>query len=696
MCPCQPLTDSQFSPPNVPGISGFAPILPNLNIPYPAVALPDLSSLFNTLSLILPPGVLKPHFEPDFLNDVYGGINSLLEKFMPFLMLYKFFLPVLNLILCIIEVLCALMDPFKLPGAISRLFRQCIPEFLALFPFFALVIMIISLLLLILALIEYLIARIIQIIDIIIQNIILLGRAAQRLEEDSIIGIVKKVGDLLCFLQNLFVIFGVINTIIQIIKALLSLSFNIPPCDSSNGSNSGCCTPDVCPDFIKNNTAITGSTGNFLYYNEVGIDSGLSLPFGFPPIVSIIRNESWQFYDSSLDKRHAFINITNAYDLPSGTTKVFFPSGTNYTTSTEPSSTPYTIDFRFFYNPFIFGIVDPKGPRYMKIINAIVQNPPTAGVASFDGHSFIGPFNGTLNLVGGVVEEDDGTPLLDSNGHTIPLNTFIHRPIDNSGVATNDGYLFSNVSYELSINHQVLLGASLITLGCLPDVAANRDAINTTIGAQFNLNGAKLQNLVLPDVAGAQECVVNAINAFRQNISVDSANAFQTAVNNCLNDLSNQTTSALTSAITSSVDLYKSDFTVDPSIQFTTAPIQVSVSLNESSGQSITTGIPASSAAAIASSLVGTVTLGNIGSFEYDGYSNFVANITSAVAGNGTVKVAFDNNFISVLNNPSDITQPVTVTIQEAPYTFVESTAFTSNSGEPRRDSGDIAREGGV
>jgi hypothetical protein len=693
--PCLPVADSAFSPPDVPGVDGFSPILPPLNIPYPAEALQDLGSLFNSLSLILPPGTLRPNFDPDYLDDSYGGINDLLGKFMPFLMLYKFFLPVLNLILCIIEVLCALLDPFKLPGAINRLFRQCIPEFLALFPFFALVIMIISLLLLMLTLIEYLVARIAQIIEIIVQNIILLGRATQRLEEDSIIGIVKKIGDLLCFLQNLFIIFGVFNAIIQIIKALLSLSFNIPPCDSSNGSSSGCCTPDVCPDFIKNNDTITSSTGNFLYYNQVGIDSGLKLPVGFPPIVSTIRNESWQFYDPNLSKRQAFINITNAYDLPTGTVKVFFPAGTSYNITTSPSSTPYTINFRFFYNPIAFNINDPKGPRYIKAVNVIVQNPPTAGVAAYDGQSFVTPFNGTLNLVGGVITEDDNTPILDSNGNTTPLNTFIHRPVDNSGILTNDGYLFSDLTYTLTINHEVLLGESLITLGCLPEVAINRDAINTTIGAQFNLNAANLANLVLPDVNNAQDCIINAINTFRQNISVESAATFQATVNSCLNDLTNQTTNALTSAITSSVDIYKSNFTIDPTIQFTTAIIQVSVSLNESSGQSIVANLPATSAATIAASLKGFVDLGNISNFSYDGYGSFIANITSDFPGNGTVKVAFNNNFISTLNNPTDITQPVNVSINELQYTFVQSSPFSSNiGGEPRRDSGDIAREG--
>lgn len=688
--PCAVIDPASVSSPNIPGIGGFSIPLPDLNIPFPTVPMPDLSALYDILSFILPIGTMKPNFEPDFLNDIYGAINDLLSKFMPFLMLYKFFLPVLNLILCIIEVLCALTNPFKLINAIIKLFRQCIPEFLALFPFFALILMIISLILLIITLIEYLIERIINIILIIIENILALGRAAQRLESDSIIAILKKVGDLLCFLQNLFVILGVILLIIQIIKSILTLSFKIPPCDSSDSSDNGCCTPDVCPDFIKNNDTITSSTGTFLYFNQVGIDSGLILPTGFPPIVSTIRQESWQFYDPNLAQNQAFINITHAYDLPAGNNTVFFPSGTSYTTITSPSSTPYTINFRFFYNPATFGISDPLGARYVKAVNVIVQNPPTTGVSDYDGHTFIAPFNGTLNLIGGVMTEDNDIPILTSQNMTIPLNTFIHLPLDNFGIATNDGILFPNLTYTFSINHEILLTAGLITLGCIPEVAASRDFINTTIGAQFNMNGAALSALVLPDVAATQECLTNAISTFRSGISIESSNKFQTDVINCLNDLKAQATTALSSAINAGFDQYKSDFSLSQNIQFTTSSIQVYVSLNESSGQLMTTGLPTDAATQLAAGITGDITLGSLSPFAYDGYNQFVANLTSTMPGTGSIKVAYNNNFISILSNPIVNTQLPSVTIKELDYTFIDSPAL---GGEPRRDLGDVGRD---
>lgn len=692
---CEPIPQPNFSPPSFSGGGGFAIPLPSLNLLLPPIDMPDLSELYKLLTLITPVGPMKVNFSAHFLNTIFDGINDLLSKFTPFLMLYKFFLPVLNLILCIIEVLCAIMNPFKLASAIIKLFRTCIPEFLALFPYFALIIMIISLILLIISLIIYLIETIIIMILIIIQNIIALGRAVQRSEEDSIIAIIKKVGDLLCFLQNLFVIFGFILLIIQIIKAILSLSFKIPPCDSSDNSDNGCCTPDVCPDFIKNNSDITTSTGNLLYYNQVGVDSGLVLPAFFPPIVATVRQESWQFYDAHLSKRQAFINITQAYDLPSGVSKVFFPGGTTYNALTDPNSTPYIMSFRFFYDPAVFNATDSQGARFVRVANVIIQNPPTFGTSSFDGVSSVGPFNGTLNLIGGVMTEDDGTNILDANGKILSLNSFIHLPTDNSGIATDNGILFPNLTYTFTINHEVLLGYSLITLGCIPEVATNRDFINTTIGAQFNLNGAKLANVVniLPDVAATQACLTNAISTFRQNVSVASANDFQTNIINCLNDLKGQTTNALSAVVSAGFDQYKSDFSISPSIQFTTQPIQVSVSLNESSSQLMTANLPPESSIQLAGDLSGSVSLGKISSFAYDGYNFFVAEITSDTPGNGTVKVAFNNNFISILNNPTILTETPSVIVKELQYTFVNSPA-ASDAGQPRRDEGDISRDG--
>ena len=335
----------------------------------------------------------------------------------------------------------------------------------------------------------------------------------------------------------------------------------------------------------------------------------------------------------------------------------------------------------------------------MRISQAIVAAPPTIGTSSYN-NTIIAPFNGTLNLIGGMVTEDDGTVLQDSNGNSISINKFIHQipttiPSTSPPFFPNDGYLFSNVTYDFTINHEVLLGASLITLGCIPEVAIDKNFINTTIGNQFNNNGIALRNVVnlLPDTDAAQNCIANALINYKTNISPASTAQFQIDITNCLNNLNNQAATALTAVIGAGFDQYKSDFTLDTNIQFTTLPIKVSVSLNESSGQSMTANLPVSVATDISSQLSGNVSLGSLSTFSYDGYNLFTADITSKVSGNGTIKVAFDNNYISILTNPADINQSPSVVIKELPYTFVESPSFTG-AGEPRRDATDIADAG--
>jgi hypothetical protein len=248
-------------------------------------------------------------------------------------------------------------------------------------------------------------------------------------------------------------------------------------------------------------------------------------------------------------------------------------------------------------------------------------------------------------------------------------------------------------------------------------VAINRNFINATVGAQFNTNNLKLSAIAaaplgssggLPDVAGAQACITNAISTYRQNISIDSTNQFQTTVLNCLNDLQSQTSNTLTAAVAAGFDQFKSDFHLDTSIQFTTAPIKVLISLNDSSGQSMTQGLPTQAANALATQLSGQVSFGSLGQFTYDGYQFFTSDITSPIQGNGKVKIAFDNNFITILSNPADITQPGSVSVKELTYTFVQSAVLggpgsgvgsggtgaggsVGDSGGPRRDDGDVS-----
>lgn len=346
--PCSPPTTNITPGPSPAGIAGFgspfAPSTPSGLPSLPAGQPEDLNALFSALQFLTPANVLKPSLHSTYDRTPLDAIMSLLNQFMPFLSLYNMLLPVLNIIVCIIEILCALLNPFALISKIQNLFRVCIPQFLALFPQFALIVMILSLINLLIALLEYIIIEVTNLVAIIQKNINTIQRALTLADDRSILSATEKIGNVLCAFQNLFVYLSLFETILAVIQTIIKLLFPIPPCSD----NSSCCTSDVCPAFIRNNTDIIASTGTLQYYPEAAIGATVG-PVVIPIFVE--RSESWQFYDTSATTLLAFYNITKAYDLPDGYTTIFFPTDASYSASTPPNQAPYLVSLRVFYNP---------------------------------------------------------------------------------------------------------------------------------------------------------------------------------------------------------------------------------------------------------------------------------------------------------------------------------------------------------
>lgn len=702
MSPCSP-SDVSFptpttpSGPPIPGVGiPFALPFPNIS-PFPAGFPEDLQDVFNTLQLLIPPGSIRPALHPNYGKDIYDGIMTLLDQFFPFLMLYKFFLPILNLIICIIEVLCALMNPFALIGAINRLFSQCIPAFLNLFPIFALVIMVISILLLLLSLIEYILNQVLKLVNDVLRNINALTKSFQDADANSVMAIALKLGSLLCVFQNLFVLLSVFTAIIDVIKEMLQLAFSIPPCQGSSTSNqNACCTPYTCPTIVQGD--YTNTTGTLQYLPQVELINNSFLGFS-----QTLRNESWQLFDNVQTQAQAFSNIYNAFDITGITPKpVFFPTDSNYTASTSPNQAAYTINLRLFYNPANW---DRTGtPRYIRFTNCIVLQVPSSNLINYNNSTTSVP-NAVVSLAGGLGYEDDGSTVLTgfaTDGVTpissqATLGNFIHNaPVQTySNSLPNDGYTFSDATYTFQPNIEVLLSKQLVTLGCVPSVALNRTFVNTTLFGNVALQTTLLNDLVnspsFPNTNTAMQCLTTAVLDLRNNLTAAGAANFQTATTVCLNNLQNDTNSALATLIGIGFNACQSTLAISPTVQFTSSTIEVTVNLNENNGIALTQNIPASTASMIASQLTPYITFGEISSFVYDGYQSFVAQLSSTSPGSGEIMVAFDNQILCTNTVSTDPTVSPTHTLQTFAYEFIYTPGVVP--GIPRRDAGDVSRD---
>ena len=717
--PCSP-NDIKINVPEGPS----GPHIPGFGTPY-ALPIPgisiipkgfpeDLLDLLNKFQFLIPPGALKPSLYPNFSKDIFDTIMSMLDKFFPFLMLYKFFLPILNIIICIIEVLCSLTNPFKVIRALKRLFRVCIPEFLNLFPIFALIIMIISLLLLLLALIEYIIEQILKLIKSLLRNINALVKAFNNADKNAILAIAQKIGSLLCVFQNLFVLLSLFNVIIQIFKDILGMFFSIPPCDDTTPDDAdACCTPDVCPAIIKNSN-YTRATGQLQYFKQYGFDTGTTIP-GFDNINYDLRSESWQLFDSNQEIAQKFINIVDAYDVP-GIPSVpgfppsllpglqfkptFFPTDVAYDQNTSPKQAAYTVDVKVLYNPSNWGRSGTT--RYITFKDCIMKVAPSTSLKAYD-NSTTEVSSGVVYLVGGLGYEDDGSILtgFDSDGVTpitnqATLNNFLHLPSTFSVTPTlaNDGILFTDVEYTFKPNLATLISKNLVTAGCEPTFALNRAYVSNILAGDIGFKITQLNQIFagstnsngefvsFPDPLGTQECLQNAITALRANLTPEGVAEFETTSILCLENLKAQTNQAIISLIGVGFEACSSTYNVEPSIQFTSQPIVVSVDLKERNKLSLGTNLPSSVADELAKQIKGHVTFGNISDFTYDGTGLFTANITSDIAGKGELMISFDNNTFCINNLPEDIDQDPSRTLQSTQYQFVYTPAFTGKTPE--------------
>jgi len=691
--PCDP-SNNTINPPVVPAIPipGFGiPIAP-IQIPFPNLSLPtgliqDLGALVASLTLLFPSSKFIPTVD-NFTKVIFDLIANLLTQIAPFLSFYNFIMALLNLIMCIIEIICALTNPFKLIKAIIHLFRDCLPPFMLLFPWLALLAIIIALLLLILALIEYLIATILAIILEIIRNIQILASGLSFQDATSTLVAIQKLAELMCLIQNIMAILAALSAIMAIIQALSLVGGGLA-CDDSS-----CCSPDVCPPFIKN-SPVTGTTGQMIYSSQVSADSatifaGLSgLPAGFNASIFNIppaRTEKWQLVDIGFNEYPFSSIITPVTDpLTGNETDKFWPEGISFTATTPVNKACYTCNLRFEVNPNTFGILDSKGLRYFKVNNCIVVQEPYIGLYNFKDQLQVTNLTGTLSLEGGLVFEDDGTTPYMVDGYQGTLNTFIHKaPEVTVSAPANDLIAINNIEYSLNPGFSALMGYQLITAGCIPEISVEKAAFNAVLTSedfravflklQPTPSGIKVPSVgILPNVQGAQDCVLGALADFRKNVTLATAAEFQANVQICLGDLKNQTLATICGAIIAATSQFKSAATLSTDVEFTTRPIVVNVLLKDPVGTNIGLNIPPTCVPQIESLLTGEPTFGQITGFTYDGSSSFNASLTSKKSGSGSLNIMFNGKIFSTLIPGVTGTSSSQIVEDVLSYTFIDA-----------------------
>lgn len=704
MAPCTPSdnTLNPIVPPPTP-VPGFGIPFSPVQIPIEGLGLPtelleDVMGLAQRISAQFPSGIFKAN--PDFsMKNVLDFVANILSQIAPFMSFYNFIMACLRIIVCVIEVLCAIPNPFAVAQKLKVLFTECLPPFLNLFPFSALVVMIVSLLLLILAIIEYIITVVISIVEQIISNLEVLASGVTLSDAQSTLAAAQKIASLLCFIQNILAIFVALAAIMAIVETLAKLAgFGI----CADNDEDGCCTPDICPAFIKNTPdGITVEVGTLKYISQIGVDLTGSLPPALASIIQIppLREGRWQLYDTAQDPQYPIaLIITPVLD------NIFWPEEVQeFPADVSLRRAPYTADITLTVNPADFGHVDSFGERVFQIKNCVVVRKPYRGVYLYDNTLFDTPSTGTLNVEGGLVYEEDGTTPYMISGEQATLNDFIVVASSNATTlpVSDDSITISNVRFVWKPNAPALAGYQLTTVGCIPEVNVEKAVQNAILAAEGldpvidrlppTPAGVSLPSTgnFLPNIDGATQCVTNALNTFRTDVSAVKAAEFQATVETCLGDLRNQTLSTLCAALIAAVSQYKSSVTLDTDVQFTTRPIQVSVTLKDPTGSNLGLGIPQSCGDQMAALLTGEASFGQISEFSYDAASSlFLASLTADEAGDGVLTLTFNEKVLSTVT-PGEVGGAATsIEETEVAYQFVDATV------EPpvRRDASDVAQ----
>jgi len=405
----------------------------------------------------------------DVIADHAGKLSALTAA-------YGIMAVIMQVVSCIIDVLCALMNPFAVIAAMIRLFGVCIPDFILVLPQLAIPAKILCLIKIIIAIIEYVLEVLVPLILDIVQNIQDLIDAIEDKNADALNAVAFKLTQLLKELLNVLGILAALDAILIMIKALIDAGFGLP-CSGGGGSCSDC-GEDQCPSVMQNRT-LTGSDGR------------MTILFGPDGFSYFIRFTSGS-------------NAQNFKEL-----REFFPDGVDYSNTDDTGKVPYTLAAGS--RTYIVSAIDAGGGLYLRTAQnpqyddgylSSVTSPVIAGVptpvdatgqyirfgtdtlsfSSSDANGWIEMFetnaaldpmknSGTFKITSvydGYNVKLDGTTTSAWDGYSIisPGPHMIWRKMPR---APGSGYA---MQYTFTINHDELIRRNMIGLGCHPDVKA--------------------------------------------------------------------------------------------------------------------------------------------------------------------------------------------------------------------------------
>ncbi len=681
-------------------------------VPFPDVALPegipeDILDLIERIFALFPQGIKFIPNADALTKGIWDVLASLFNQLAPFLAFYKFIQALLNIILCIIDVLCALLNPWATMRAVRRLFSRCLPDFLSLFPWLALLIMILALILLLIALIKYIIEVILAYIRQILRNLEILARALTVADEEAILAAVNKLAYLLCLIEQLFAILLAIAALFAIIRPLMDI---LGRSVCARGRDD-CCTDDFCPSFIATGglEGNKSATGQLIYFNRVEPVLPDDPIFEFLGNVSLpaLRDEKWQFIDDDPVDFEFVEIITPSPEYGF----IYWPEGDTYESNANVVNVPYLLDMNIMVDPAEFGNPsDTEGYRKFSIQNIIVRQKPTTSPSTWNNSTDTGITTGSLILVGGKVfesDENDGYTPYYIGSDQATLETFISRDTlyRNTLPTIDDGYYFLDVEYTFRYNYEVLVDKKIITMMCQPDLALESAVVN----AEFSDTRSAFEKLgELPDIGtltpdrtdgtGALGCLARSLTKFRKNINAESAAVFESESTACLNDLLAEAEDFYCRGVAETVDRFQTTIELDPDIQFIEHDIDVTVQLRDKTGTQLGVGVDANLGACLADLVTGEATFGELSTFEYDGYGDFVATISSDTAGTGELTVFVRQEPVAdVINRDNDDVNSEIVT-RVLPYEFIDKTIVyrgeLSDDARTRFGPPDVAEDG--